>query len=248
MLAVLHHIQNELQAVRAQLGREIYFKAAKFDELVTLPLDDLDQTTCPAIVLAVSRACGLMGPQSVAMAVVLQFVYLADKVHRLISDGDDIPEELRQFPVLVGDFLYGKFFMELCREQLLEYLAPIAQAIETMSQGTIARWLNRNKYLNAEERLAILARERAALTGLAARIGAQLAEAPQGLQEKCEKFGYQLGLAWAAWQEPMERQVIDRQLSRAAAILAELPETPQFRVMAELYDYVAGRMAPQLEL
>ena len=101
---------EKLNKVQMRLNQEIYFKPASFDELVQLDLDELDRTVNPALVLAVSQAFMKHGQKSEALAGIIQFIFMANKVHKLMKDDYDIPEELRQFPVLVGDLLYGKFF------------------------------------------------------------------------------------------------------------------------------------------
>lgn len=240
----LPSIQEELKAIHDRLEQEITFKSAKFAELIPINFDELEYNACPAIVLTVSRACGYSGHQAISMGVVMQFVFMADKVHSLMQEDEEIAEELRQFTVLVGDYLFGKFFLGLSREKLLHFLAPIAKVIENMSIGTIYRWLGRESELTPEDWLEILARERASLTGLAARIGAELAGMPTYIAEKCESFGSQLGLAWAAHHEKLEQKVVARIMYNAEAFLQELPDTLELKPLNELYTY----MKVQLEV
>ena len=102
---------EKLNIVQTHLREELNFKPASFEELVQLNMDELDQTVYPAIVLAVSRACGDHKRKPEALAIIIQFLFMANQVHRLMQDNSEIAEELRQFPVLVGDLLYGKFFL-----------------------------------------------------------------------------------------------------------------------------------------
>ncbi len=244
MFPVKVSFQKELEEVQEQLRQEITLRAARFNELVPLVMDELDNNACPAIILAVSKACGYVGKQATTLSVIVQYVYMADKVHRLMQDGEDIPEELRQFPVLVGDFLFGKFFLGLCRTKLLVFLAPIARVIATMSQGSITRWLAKDKQLSQDEQLEILDRETASLTGLSARIGAELAGVSPLLQQKCETFGRLLGLAWAARNEQMDTSVVLKILQRAAEIFEEVPNSDFHEHLLELYHYVEDRLCP----
>lgn len=107
---------EKLNLVQARLRQEINFKPASFEELVPLDMDELDKIVCPAIVLAVSRSCGDHGEKSDALAEIVQFIYMAHQVHKLMKDDSDLAEELRQFPVLVGDLLFGKFFCIFARK------------------------------------------------------------------------------------------------------------------------------------
>lgn len=235
---------EKLNNVELRLRREINFKPASFEELVHLDMDELDRTVNPAIVLAVSRAFKEHGKKSEALAGIVQFVFMANKVHKLMKDDRDIAEELRQFPVLVGDLLYGKFFLELCREKLLLFLDPLAQVMGTMSEGGISRWLSRDKKLSIAELLKIIEMESASLTALAARLSAELAGVSVPLQHKIEAFGWELGLAWGAWKECLENIEVQSILQRANTILNEISFESQLQLhpLREVYLFMAKQL------
>ncbi|HEY8911363.1 MAG TPA: geranylgeranyl pyrophosphate synthase [Desulfosporosinus sp.] len=235
---------EKLNEVQAHLRQEINCKAADFEELVKLDMDELDRTVCPAIVLATSRACGDHGRKSVALAGIVQLVFMANQVHSLMKDDNDIPEELRQFPVLVGDLLYGKFFLELCRENLLPFLDTLAQCIGTMSEGGISRWLARGKQLKTDEWLEIIKQESAMITSKAAHLSAELAGVSLPLQDKLQAFGFELGLAWGAWKEGLGNTVVQSILQQANNILGEITPSSSLKVqpLLEVYHYIAGKL------
>ncbi|MCO1601855.1 geranylgeranyl pyrophosphate synthase [Desulfosporosinus nitroreducens] len=245
MVPVDFSFRGELNTVQAHLREEINFKPAGFEELVHLEMNELDQTVNPAIVLAVSGSCADNNRKSEALAGIIQFIFMANKVHRLMKDDDDLAEELRQFPVLVGDLLYGKFFLELCREKLLLFLEPLAQVMGTMSQGGISRWLSRDKKLSVNELLQIIELESASLTGTAARLSAELAGVSLPLQEKLEAFGWEIGLAWGAWKESMEVTVVQSILQRANDILEDISAESQLELcpLREVHQYLAMQLS-----
>lgn len=244
MVPVDFSFTEKLNMVHAHLRREMIFKPADFDELIKLEMDELDQTVYPAIVLAVSGACGDYGREPEALAAIVQFIFIANKVHELMKDDSDIAEELRQFPVLVGDLLYGKFFLELCRERLLSFLEPLARVIGTMSEGGISRWLSRDTKLNKEEWLKIIEMERASLTALAARLSAELAGVSLPIQSRLEAFGWELGLAWGAWKERLETTMVQTILQRAKNILDEISSGSQLQLqpLQEVFQYIARQL------
>lgn len=251
MVPVGMSFSEELNVVQARVNRDIKLKAAKFNELVDISLDEMDRYACPSIVLAVSKACGYVGEKSLALAAIIEFIHMANEVHRLMRD-HEISEHNRQFPVLVGDYLFGKFFLELCREQLLKYLAPLAQGIVQMSEGAILRWKNcsqdlKDKEIKTEEWLFILEEELGSLTGLSARLGADLAGASDSLQDKLEELGSQLGLAWAARRQNLDNSVIYGILQKAKNILRELPNSLQIQPLRELYDFVDRNVIQTVE-
>lgn len=245
MVPVEFCFMEQLNKVQRRVRQEINVKPASFEELVHLEMDVLDQTVNPAIVLAVSQAFKDHGQKSEALAGIMQFVFMANKVHKLMKDESDIAEELRQFPVLVGDFLYGKFFLELCREKLLSFLDPLAQVMGTMSKGGISRWLSRDKKLGLAQSLEIIEMESASLTALAARLSAELAGASAPLQEQLEAFGWELGLAWGAWKERLETIEVQSILQRAKAHLDEISSESQLqlRPLRELYLFMVKQLS-----
>lgn len=237
--------RGKLNTVQAHLCKEINFKPAGFEELVHLEMNELDRTVNPAIVLAVSKSCADYGRKSEALAGIIQFIFMANNVHRLMKDDGELAEELRQFPVLVGDLLYGKFFLELCREKLLLFLDPLAQVMATMSQGGISRWLSRDKKLSGDELLQIIELESASLTGLAARLSAELGGVSLPLQNKLESFGWEMGLAWGAWKERLDITVVQSILQRANDILDDISSEPQLELhpLREVYQYLVKQLS-----
>ena len=238
---------EKLNIVQAHLREDLNFKPASFEELVQLDMDELDRMVYPAIVLAVSRACGDHGRKPEALAVTVQFLFMANQVHKLMQDNNESAEELRQFPVLVGDLLYGKFFLELCREKLLPFLKPLAQVIGTMSEGGISRWLARDKTLSKDEWLHILELEKASLTAIAARLSAELSGVSHPLQQRIEAFGWELGLAWGAWKERLGVSVVQSILARANDILSEISSNSQLQIhpLSEVYHYMAKQLSTE---
>lgn len=237
--------RGKLNKVEAHLRGEINSKPAGFEELVQLEMNELDRTVNPAIVLAVSESYADPNRKSEALAGIIQFMFMANRVHRLMKDDSDLEEERRQFPVLVGDLLYGKFFLELCREKLLLFLDPLAQVMGTMSQGGISRWLSREKNLSGDELLEIIELESASLTGVAARLSAELAGVSLSLQNKLESFGREMGLAWGAWKERLDRTVIQSILQRAKDILEDISSESQLelRPLREVYLYITKQLS-----
>lgn len=142
----------------------------------------------------------------------------------------------------------GKFFLNLCKEKMLHFLAPLAKIIESMNQGAIIRWLSKDKRVSEGEYIKTIEMERASLTGLAARLGAELAGCSVKVQEQCETIGWNLGIAWAASQERIEGKVVDSALTEARTILRELPNLKNHS-LNQLIDYIESNVQVQtLEL
>lgn len=235
------HFKEELEEIRINLRREIKLKAAEFDELIELEFGELENNACALIVLSVNKAFGGKKSSAISLATIFQFIFMADQVHRLMKDDHDLEESKRQFPVLVGDFLYGKFFLWLCKSKMLHFLAPLAKVIKTMNQGAISRWLYREKQLTPGEQIRILEMERASLTGMAAKLGAALAGCPEKVQNQCEDIGWNLGLAWAAYQDDVEYGVVEDALKKARQSIRDLSGSIAYP-LESLVDYMEGHL------
>jgi octaprenyl-diphosphate synthase len=235
------NFKRELEEIESTLVREIKFKSADLDELVKLEFGELDYNACALIVLSINQAFGGLAQPAIGLATVVQYIFMADQVHRLMKDDSDLEENKRQFPVLVGDLLYGKFFLSLCKEKLLHFLAPLAQVIGIMNQGAISRFLSNGKKVSETEALHILEMERASLTGLAARLGADLAGCSDKVQQQCEVFGWHLGIAWAASQDSMASSIAQKALTHARDVLKDWPGSKE-HALYELVDYIEGNL------
>ena len=244
MLDLTEHFKAELEEIKSTLRREIKLKDAEFEELVELQFGELENNACALIVLAVSETFGGAPRSAIGLATIFQYIFMADQVHRLMKDDPNLEESKRQFPVLVGDFLYGKFFLHLCKEKKLHFLTPIAKVIASMNQGAIIRWLARDKKVSKNECIKTLEMERASLTGLAARLGAELAGCSEMIKEQCETIGWYLGLAWAAYQERIGEKTIESALAEAKKAFSQLTNLKS-RSLKELIDYIEFYVQPK---
>jgi len=235
--------QENLNNVRRRLQKDLN-ELLHLEEFLFLHIDELDRTVNPAMVLAVSRAFQKQEQKAEPLAEIIQLLFLGNKIHKLIKDDDDLAEEFRQYPVLVGDLFLGRFLLALCREELLCFLDPLAQVLGTMSEGGISRWLSRGYTAKTTERLQIIGKETAALTAAAARLSAELAGASDVLLRKTEVFGWELGLAWGAWNEGLDHFEIQGILKRANTALQELSAEPQLqmRPLWEIYRFITDRV------
>lgn len=234
----------ELEAIHAQMNKEIHFKAARFDELVSLPMNNLDRNFCPALVLAVGKTVGKVDGKSRSLAAIFQYIFMADRIHRLIKD-EDMPEHARQYPVLVGDFLFGQTFLKLCEEDLYPYTKYFIDLIETMNEGVLKRWRLKNKKISINDYRLILGKERASLTALAGRLAADLAGIEGSFLKKFEEYGYYLGMAWGFWDESLAFTLINEYLNKTKNLIMELKDFFQVEPLQVLYEYLLSCFGPE---
>ncbi|ADY56006.1 hypothetical protein Sgly_1709 [Syntrophobotulus glycolicus DSM 8271] len=240
-MTAIQGFHQQLETLHAHMNSEIRFKNAKLEELVELSLNDLELNLCPAVVFAVTRALQKEELKMLSLASLFQYIFLADKIHRLVTDGD-LPEQARQYPILVGDYLFGQTFLKLCEKDLHPYLREFTGLIETMNEGVIHRWSLKEKQMTLEEYKHILSKERASVTKLAAGITAELNGAEESVKDQLESFGYHIGMAWAFSEEGQGYAVINTYLDQARADMECLSGRCLVEPLDQLYQYVQGNL------
>ncbi|WP_018086542.1 polyprenyl synthetase family protein [Desulfurispora thermophila] len=248
MLAeVLRPIRPELQQVAGYMQKHFYIKAGYLGDFAHVELSHLDSQLRPALVVLVAKLFGEIDTRVLSLAGVVQFIHLAARVHDNINedqhDSDPLvadPREGSQYPVLVGDYFYGRFFTTLCEAGIECFLQPLAEVICQINTGGILR-LKRSTHMQHTtwpEQQLLVERETASLIALGCRLGAQLAGASEKQSEQAEKFGFNLGMnvgltEKGAW---FEQAVVF--LRRALEILQCLPGGESRVVLRQLVQYI----------
>ncbi len=130
-------------------------------------------------------------PKVIGMAAILQYIYLASEIHKYEGKNSE-------YTVLVGDYLYSKFFQNICKYEMLEFLIPLGKTISVMQLGSIEK-IEENRSLNSQ--IECIVKEKAVLGETSCKIGADMANAP-GLAVKCLKqIGFYMGLVFGLLQE-----------------------------------------------
>jgi len=194
-------IEGDLLRVRDRMNRHYNIRAGNLDNFAYL--EKYTEDLCPALVLFTARMYGGITDRVVSLAQVFQFIHLASRVHYNINEDWQIkenncsdPRDGCQYPVLVGDYLYGRFFTTLCEADIMDYLDPLAEIICMINEGGIIRLKNQpGGMVRAGARREIIRLELAELLAGCCKIGGQLAGAGQECQLHLYKFGFSLGMA-----------------------------------------------------
>lgn len=228
-------LNSEMETVEKLMNEEISFNSTSLDNLIDLKMTDLDKYLCPAIVLAVTGLTEERYPKKTSLAAIFQYVFLAHYIHSLITD-EEMPDNTRQFPILVGDFMYGKSFLKICEADLFSYSTEFVKTIETMNEGVIMRWKAKNNQISLQDKLSILEKERASLTALAGKLSGILAGLNMGAVHKLESLGYSLGMAWAVWDERLDTYLAEKYLIKADGIIEQLSQDFNIEPLRDLYE------------
>ncbi len=214
---ILLPILRELEATNHLVEKEMWLKAGHISQFISLEFEAPEKYFYPAQLILAAKTFGCEKDQVHALAAVVQFINIATRV----SSYNEPPA----FPVLVGDYLYTKFFSFLCRYGGLEWLAPLSHAICMIHEAGVIRQQWRTQGTGSEkDQLAILEKETALLAGEAAAIGSWLAGQNGATTEMVRKAGFNLGMGWAVGKEPSLAHLVPCYLSNAKEVLTHLPQ------------------------
>lgn len=199
---VFRPIMGDLAGVRERMNRFYKIRAGDIKEYAHLE-KHLDKYICPAVVLYAARIYGKATDKVISLAGVFQLIYQAMMVHYDINEDVQIrertfadPRDGCQYPVLVGDYLYGRFFTTLCDADIVKYLGPFSEIICMINEGGIIKIKSQaGGAANPAVRRQIVRLEFAGLMAGCCRLGGEEAGAGGEQQKQLSKFGSALGMA-----------------------------------------------------
>lgn len=202
MLDVYTPINDELKTIQARIKQYYTIKTGDIRDFAHLEKHS-ERLVCPALVLLAARIYGGLTDKVMALAVVFQFIDQALLVHKNMSEGTQEirkpgsdPRDGCQYPVLVGDYLYGRFFTTLCEEGLSRYLEPLSEIICKMNEGGIIRLRNQNRGIVNPHLGAEIARlETAELLAGCCRMAGEEIGTDKDQQQCLYQIGFLLGMA-----------------------------------------------------
>ncbi|OAT85487.1 polyprenyl synthetase family protein [Desulfotomaculum copahuensis] len=246
---ILSPIQNELFQVEGILEKSFQIKTGHLSSFAHLQAGTVNAVIRPALVLLSAGMYGPLTSPVIALAAVVQFIYLAAMIHGRINEEDPrhATADRRdgyQFPVLVGDYLYGRFFTSLCDAGIVRYLEPLSETICRMNEGSILRLKNSVSGKNNPGLwLKIIRLETASLTAAACSLGCRLTGAPPEEAEIWNRFGRHFGTALALLEDQAPGLNGGDYLALAAEELSLLPPGETQNICKLLLNYFQDEAA-----
>jgi len=243
---IFQHINDDLDQVQMLIHKNLFIRNGHIKDYVKQDASYLYNNLRPALVLICHRFFSPANRQAVALAAVLQFIFMASQVHIKLSEASavDEPEDTRtgyQFPVLVGDFLYGRFFTTLCNAGIVHYLRNMAELICTINKSEILD-LNNPDLVNTDplDYQAVIRGECAEMLACGAYMGADLAGADKSAKDKLYKLGLNLGMSMGLQARNAPIQQINHYVGEAELILTQLPSGKDKESLQELLRLYVG--------
>lgn len=251
----LEAISSDLQEVQAKLNRHYKLRSGSAGKYAHIQLSPLDQYLRPALVLLFSRLFGNDRQKSIYLATVVQLIFISSNIHSQIPDEDVEknmlnqidPRDGTQLPVLVGDYLFGKFFSLLCEGNILEKLRPLSEIICIMNEGAISRIQNEQQEVDFAAKLDDIRCEIAELIVGACRLGSQLGQAGPAEEETVARFGLNLGMGVGLLERGYNPQLVHQYKEAALAELAKLKDCTSARSLQGLTNAMFGLDAGKLQ-
>ena len=248
---ILQPIEKELHSVHNLIKKQFIIKAGHVGSFAHLELSFINKTIRPALVILTARIYGCDPKKTAALASVFQFIYLASKIHQGISEndsdyirGDSDPRDGSQFPVLVGDYLYGKFFTFLCDVGIINLLQPLAEIICQIHEGGILRKKMSGSGFTSQVFQEVVRKETAELFAGCCFLTARLAGAAKYDEELLRSFGRNFGMAYGFLENGAPVEYVSSYIDEAVVNLSLLPDKPERAVLEELAHNFSGLGLP----
>jgi octaprenyl-diphosphate synthase len=197
----------------------------------------------PALLLLTAGALGYRGNAHTELATVVEFIHTATLLHDDVVDASELRRGRETAnaafgnaaSVLVGDFLYSRAFQMMVSVQNMRVMQVLADATNTIAEGEVLQLMNCHDPEVGEQRyLEVIRRKTAKLFEAAARLGAVLSGAPEGIEQGCARYGMHLGTAFQLIDDVLDYSGDADTIGKSLGDdLAEgKPTLPLIRVMA----------------
>lgn len=238
---ILKPVEKELQSIQNLIERHLTIKTGYLGSFAHLEMSSINKTIRPALVVLSSRIYDYDPQKTIVLASVFQFIYMASKVHQRISENDSDyvregtdPRDGSQFPVLVGDYLYSKFFYFLNSAGIISLLHPLAEIICQIHEGNLLKKKFNAQSIPSRALREVVRKETAALFAGCCILSARLAGAPEKDQNFLMNFGQNLGMAYGLLEQGISLEFASAYLEEALNSILMLPDKLEKNVLEEL--------------
>ncbi len=188
---VFESIYPQLKQLEQQLNKDFKLRKGTIFDYVSLPGPENNPADfyLPALLMLIyAKGSPHNSKNIVKISSVCQHIFLGTKVHFLINN----QEIDTQFPILVGDYLYGKFCTNLCEAEGLKYLAPLSQAIKKIHEASTLEYLEQ-EHMDRAALISLYEAKWGAFFGLCCSIGVEFKSKCQKEHHEAYAIGSSLG-------------------------------------------------------
>jgi len=223
MTKIFSFLKKELGEVEKRIRRELTAGGRDRKPVFTHAVPYLDWQIRPALVTGVARLYNCYCERVITLAVVVQLIYLAGALHLCVADEGRFPNrdpDRIQWPVILGDYLYSRFFALMCEANMTEFIAPLAETISISNEAGIQR--QQYEKVTPDRLPVLVERETARLFATACRLAGQVAGASPDDLTRLDQFGLNFGMGYGLHKYELSN-LAERYFAAAADTLAFLP-------------------------
>lgn len=241
-------VQDELEQVETLLRTELRSDYPYVDELVRYGCLLGGKRLRPALLLVTAKAAGVVGPEHLTLATVVEMIHTATLVHDDVIDEADLRRHLatvnarwdNEASVLLGDFLFTHAFYLASTLPTTLACRLIGQATNIVCEGELRQKGSRGHFsLTESEYYSIIEAKTAELCAVSCRLGAHYAGASDDLAVDLGEYGRELGIAFQIADDLLDVQGDERETGKSLGtdLAKQKPTLPVIHVL----QHVAGR-------
>ncbi len=203
--AIRAPVADDLKAVDALILRRLQSDVVLINQIGHYIVGSGGKRLRPLLLLLAARASGYAGEQHQDLAAIVEFIHTATLLHDDVVDGSELRRSREtanavwgnEASVLVGDFLYSRAFEMMVDVGIMRVMDVLSHATNRIAEGEVLQLLNAHDPDTDEARyMEVIERKTATLFEAGTRLGALLAEVPQGQEDRVAGFGRHLGIAF----------------------------------------------------
>lgn len=238
---VLSPIAKDLESVYGLLKEESLLVSSRTGGIDGLEYLSADTALRPSLVILSSRIYGGDSKKTTVLAVVMQLIYLAAKVHGDVSEDEMLSggkgggyRRQDRFSILLGDYFYSRASVIMLESEITGMLQVLAEIVSQIQEGRILKSKLSGFGPEAKMFYDIIRKETAELFAGCCLLGASLAGAGTEEQETMRSFGENFGMAFALAELGVAAEQIAFYVDRALKGLLSAPARPEKVVLEQL--------------
>lgn len=200
------YMKEDMKEIFSIIEKDFMIRSFNIKDLLDYQLKESDNLYYPLLVISSFKLFSSKLPPH-HMAAVIYFIHVATKIHKYKGQS---PE----YFVLVGDYIYSKFFSYLCKYDSLEWLTPLSNIICEIHEKNAEN--EQKKCSNiTNKNITAVQRESALLGSISCEIGASYGVNSNYVKDNMKYLGYSLGLIKATSLKEKNNQELDIFVSEA---------------------------------
>lgn len=198
-------IQSEMTAVEDKISNDLHSDTKIVEQMLRYTLSCKGKRLRPALVLLCGKASGEVTPAHLEVAVAIELIHTATLVHDDIIDEATLRRQKtslnakygNEMAVIFGDYVLAMAFSRLAKLGEAKIFQDMTEVTNIICEGELFQTYRRFDFnLSHTDYMKMIEQKTASLFAVSCRLGARMSGATAKQQQKLEKFGEELGMAF----------------------------------------------------